>query len=104
MNLYFLNWNRLFCSDSERQLDPMLQSSNNAYEAGEFLRFLQAVFILTPLCSNNKSHACIMPYGVVIRLAYYQHAEIIILQPAGGCLLAMGSMIYKEISRCNNTL
>ena len=28
----------------------------------------------------------------------------IIVQPAGGCLLAMGSMIYKEISRCNNTL
>ena len=27
-----------------------------------------------------------------------------VLQPAGGCLLAMGSMIYKEISRCNNTL
>ena len=28
----------------------------------------------------------------------------IVLQPAGGCLLAMGSMIYKEISRCNNAL
>ena len=27
-----------------------------------------------------------------------------VMQPAGGCLLAMGSMIYKEISRCNNTL
>ena len=54
----------------------------------------------SPRMENFQCHRLLY----ILALKINKLLLLLLLQPAGGCLLAMGSMIYKEISRCNNTL